>query len=798
MSRLTSAQVIALGEYLEPTFDPASLTVSQLLGVLGYHNIRYPTPYSKPKLAVIFNEEIKAKAANLKKERVKKENSIASDDGIVDGATGQPLRKENVTRRASRRLSHVPLEDEIKEAPAPRPLQPKRRRSSAQPTLGGPSRKTTYAQPALIEESEAEDEDLPVKKVGRSRKTVRFPYMRKQLALTDDAFLIRTSQAADDSGWEDNNIFQSGAESSSPARPSPVRQKTTRKGAPGPHKSRKSSSAPPQMLLSSPPRLPHSPDDKRFSPLSPPQSTFEPYLPSIPPVDQLRLSQAHFSSFTPSKLRTPVSKPQLEESGDELDIIGADSPNHKRPEYLEEVGSESQALLEEKSSDDEAEVDFVESEFNEDDLAPEEHYTVGLKGRKSFWVVVALLLVAGGTFMYSDRQESASIGYCNAGSLTNDVLDRLRTERLFAETCNSTSSAAGEPAKSCPSLRFIPWGPPDSCTPCPDHAKCTGTSAICDRGFLLRSHPLLFFLPPSPSPRNTAVSLSSPPVDVFWKFIRLLDGLPGFGSIALPPRCVEDPKRKRNIGSLGKTVENIVGKERGDRICANGKALKEIVEEVDGGEAKRWGLELEHLRQISKTARPDIRNFDETFNEAIQQLTQWGGIVIGEDRENYRYVAHTIPTFSWNCVIVIKSREIWAEWWTTVCGALVVILSLLYGRVRNSQKRVENKRVANLVQIALNTLRHQELAHHTDPVTVPQPYLSSLQLRDSILQDEHSVASRRRLWDQVERVVEGNANVRANLQEIQGGDEMRVWRWVGSAAGRRVVVLEAEPTSGDT
>ncbi|KAG5353946.1 hypothetical protein C0989_011434 [Termitomyces sp. Mn162] len=93
MSRLTSAQVIALGEYLEPTFDPASLTVSQLLGVLGYHNVKYPTPYSKSKLAMIFNEEIKAKSVQLKKERVKKENSIASDDGILDGTTGQPLRK---------------------------------------------------------------------------------------------------------------------------------------------------------------------------------------------------------------------------------------------------------------------------------------------------------------------------------------------------------------------------------------------------------------------------------------------------------------------------------------------------------------------------------------------------------------------------------------------------------------------------------------------------------------------------------------------------------------------------------
>ena len=114
-------------------------------------------------------------------------------------------------------------------------------------------------------------------------------------------------------------------------------------------------------------------------------------------------------------------------------------------------------------------------------------------------------------------------------------------------------------------------------------------------------------------------------------------------------------------------------------------------------------------------------------------------------------------------------------------GVVMVIISAYVGKARRAQRQVESKRIAELVQIALDTLRQQELAYHTDPVTAPQPYLSSLQLRDLILQDEHLIPTRRRLWDQVERVVEGNANVRANLEEVYGGDEMRVWRWVGSA-----------------
>lgn len=92
MSRaLTAAQVISLGEYLNSDFDPATLTVSQILGVLGYHNIRYPTPYTKPKLVQLFLDEIRPKAAKFKKDRLKKENSLASDDGITDGVTGKLL-----------------------------------------------------------------------------------------------------------------------------------------------------------------------------------------------------------------------------------------------------------------------------------------------------------------------------------------------------------------------------------------------------------------------------------------------------------------------------------------------------------------------------------------------------------------------------------------------------------------------------------------------------------------------------------------------------------------------------------
>lgn len=112
---------------------------------------------------------------------------------------------------------------------------------------------------------------------------------------------------------------------------------------------------------------------------------------------------------------------------------------------------------------------------------------------------------------------------------------------------------------------------------------------------------------------------------------------------------------------------------------------------------------------------------------------------------------------------------------------MLLIVTLAYNKRQRAKKREDAKAVTGLVKTTLEALRSQELSHHVDPVSVPKSSLSSVQLRDLVLQEEHSVKARERLWRQVEHIVEANANVRTNLEEVEGGDEQRVWRWVGSS-----------------
>lgn len=236
-------------------------------------------------------------------------------------------------------------------------------------------------------------------------------------------------------------------------------------------------------------------------------------------------------------------------------------------------------------------------------------------------IMYLILGLAASYVVVNFKLESAPIGYCDTGSNTNNALEDIKSRRLAVEACNrenrttlylpplsmNVSDERKEEGDQtpCPLPLLVPWAHPDTCTPCPDHATCGQYSVTCDLGYLLRPHPLLFFLPATPSPRSNTLSTHSSPTELAWKLIsEALDGLPGLGSIALPSRCVEDPRRKRNIGVLGKAIESILGQERGRRLCTGGAAIEEAVKDTDGGDAKKWGLELEILRERMKQTTP--------------------------------------------------------------------------------------------------------------------------------------------------------------------------------------------------
>lgn len=793
MSRLTSAQVIQLGHYLDEDFDPAALTVAQLLGVFGYHNVNYPSQYTKPKLIQVYEDQIRPRASKLRREKLKQQNSVASNEGIVDGLTGEPLGGRAEPRRSSRRPSRAPPEDADNDSPL-RP-EPKRRRSSAEPTLGRPSRKSTMKAPApvvVVEESEPEEEELPARKVVRRKKT------------GEDAAVRARRPSSPDSGWEDHNIFQSGAESSSPVRPSPAKPKP-RKSSLAPRTGRKSTSVPPQFSPPSPERAKREANEDSNLPLSPIQRRFAPKLPESILEENTLISppKSRRSGRISIPFQGPLVEEEVEVEDDEVDFVSrepsavVDDPQDEEVvdnEELEQLSEDARSSLPPPTAEEAFAVEVSRRIAKGDSTVI--HLPAGALPVKPLSTIMRVLILLsvllGATFTTSYKSESASIGYCDAGRDTSASLQGFRARQIAIEACNMDNAThilvpdrkVGKMVQlPCPAPNLTPGLGSIECTPCPKYATCAEHTVVCDAGYILRSHPLLSLVPPVKSRTDFELNASSPPTDVFWKaFNYAVDGLPGLGSVAFAPRCIRDPQRDLHIGALGRSIEKQLAAERGNRLCSGPQPSK--YPDAEGGEAREWGLSTDALKAANAPKSTQLQlSYDGVFEEAVQQIVQWSEVRVGEDQQGKRYLAHSTPRLDMACAVKLKSKNALYQSRGYIMTLLSIISAIYYLKNKLSTSKADNARVAELVQVALDSLRNQELAHHTDPVSAPHPYLSSVQLRDLILQSEHAVSARRKLWDRVEKIVEENANVRTNLQETNAGDELRVWRWVGTSTG---------------
>lgn len=189
------------------------------------------------------------------------------------------------------------------------------------------------------------------------------------------------------------------------------------------------------------------------------------------------------------------------------------------------------------------------------------------------------LIIVVSIMVHSYKTKSATIGYCDSGKDTNDIVELRRASLNASEDClrrlaNISENQENSTCDPPPLFRFLE---PLSCTSCPSHASCTPTTVACHQSFIAHSHPLAQF------PMLTS----------------LLNGLPGFGPVAFPPKCVEDEGRKRRIGSIGAILRHRLTLLRGEKLCS-GKGTSSA---TDMHKAVKWGttVELIHddvLRQL--------------------------------------------------------------------------------------------------------------------------------------------------------------------------------------------------------
>ncbi|KXJ95524.1 Man1-Src1p-C-terminal domain-domain-containing protein [Microdochium bolleyi] len=208
-------------EYLQPGFDPKSLTIPRLRSILVAHNIPYSSSAKKGQLIDIFNDQVVPKSKKILAERARAKRS---SKGIVDAEGSQsvnpfdehddlppPSRASTVRRSRSPRktVSRVKSEESEYEEQPP-PLSPTKARRSRQ----------TSRQPQL-EETEPTPEPDYATASRRVRPASGAPPQIKSEE-TDEGFFRRESGA-----FSRDNPFQSASSPPSAEKAAPiVRRKT--------------------------------------------------------------------------------------------------------------------------------------------------------------------------------------------------------------------------------------------------------------------------------------------------------------------------------------------------------------------------------------------------------------------------------------------------------------------------------------------------------------------------------------------------------------------------------------------
>lgn len=238
-------------------------------------------------------------------------------------------------------------------------------------------------------------------------------------------------------------------------------------------------------------------------------------------------------------------------------------------------------------------------------------------------VLLLLLITCIGIRIY--QRMSTNIGFCDAGRTTNPALlglrEQVRTTGIFGlkaqvgATGDATDSGATDARVAFWEVAqaFLTSLVPDSCTPCPSHSICTRSTATCERGFIIAPHEVMSLVPFDTNMRSSnmfsqeeGMRFQKPPAWLAYTLISVsMDGLPGVGPYALPPRCVEDTEWARRMRVIRKEVVEILSSERGRRVChASDETLRDG--EVTGsiGEARRWGMEIHSLETAVERRLP--------------------------------------------------------------------------------------------------------------------------------------------------------------------------------------------------
>ncbi|KAG9585689.1 hypothetical protein KCU77_g9848, partial [Aureobasidium melanogenum] len=272
------------------------------------------------------------------------------------------------------------------------------------------------------------------------------------------------------------------------------------------------------------------------------------------------------------------------------------------------------------------------------------------------------------------------------------------------------------------------------CEPCPMHAECReNLHIVCDDGFVPVSHPLA------------------------------LGGL-----VPIPPTCEPDSEKLRKITALtSHAVETV---------------LREANAKYECGETRTPYVTEPQLKATIAAKGKNMKDILDLIDQAIDDVPKRDEVKTKVDPQTSvrSFRSTSLAAVSFRCALKRSVRLTIRQHLRELVGILALAITAAYGQRTISRRRSTSTQAKHLAGVALDKLATQASLHAQDPVGYPEPLISMVALRDDVLRDEFRAQERNRIWTAVQKLVEGNANVRTMVREGRTGDVSRMWEWIGA------------------
>ncbi|KAM0756451.1 hypothetical protein T439DRAFT_321156 [Meredithblackwellia eburnea MCA 4105] len=839
--------------HLLPEFDPNSLKIAELRGILLQHSIPYNTATKKQDLVNLYEQQLRPQAPKLLKELLAVQ---PSSHGILDGhsQSGSSIHdSEFGTDSDEDDQDHGDDERTPGASLAKNKKKNIKSRASAAATGGekgkgkGRGRKSSVNLAQADDDQDDKDEDVFLSDTAKGKGKKPIPTTtttteaasprKRRLGSTgpeEHAKRARASISAEphvssaekdrrtslkyesgneESGFSDYNPFQSGGEGTPGASARKARRKSSmgpvrREETPlaGPLSAKKARKSMPATVGSWSNDLNIEHDEQYDNDASPaPAVAVAPPVPPIP--QQHRQEQAQPKAESPVGTPTPMvgvrymaPATNLKQSPPEAVKLQREYDSYQREKAVSsDDGSSSKAALRWTGSTPPDKEASGRNEIRKTP-APNKRQALGLgrvphtstiprkssnlvprppsqiviptpgpSTKTSFPSLTPLALIPLFVTLLAPlaiwREEKVMVGFCDTGSNTNTNSRQLGREwSLVFPELHKYVPAILKPHLLPEGSTFNPF---PTCTPCPTHGTCRdGTFLSCASEYV----------PRAPSP------------------ILSIGGL-----LPLPPKCVPDTEKLLAIAEIASVVSRRLRGVRGEVVCDWKKErerkrewlrmIKDHNDDDDAGDGdgEPWvyGLKRSDVEEEVKLANEELDSprsdafLEDVIRLGIADLVSLGEAV-SQDVKGDIWLAATTADMPLSCRARRAALSHAKEHKSELGYVFLLIAFAFWVRSKFQSRRKHGEVVRELVQTALQQLREQERMHYADPVLTPYSHLAPSHLRDLVLQHVHSSSERQRLWKQVEKIVEGNSNVRAKQVEHHG-EEIRAWEWVGLA-----------------